>query len=190
MQLVSTTDRAAVGKFLGDAAVHRRGDSARRRRSDPPRGRRSHRCRSSSISTATATCTSTPAADLDMAREIVVNSQVPADGRVQRGRVAAGALPTSRASSCRRSATALATHGVEIRGDEQTCELVAGAKPATEEDYATEYPGPDHFVPRRRLARRGDRPHQPLRLAAHRRDRHRRSAAAARSSPPASTARR
>ena len=37
---------------------------------------------------------------------------------------------------------ALAEHGVEIRGDERTRELIAAAKPATDEDYATEYLGP------------------------------------------------
>ena len=66
----------------------------------------------------------------------------------------------------------LAEQGVEIRGDERTRELVpAAAKPASEADYATEFLGPDHLGPRGRFARRGDRAHQPLRLAAHRRDR-------------------
>lgn len=34
---------------------------------------------------------------------------------------------------------ALKEGGVEIRGDETTCRLIPGAKPATEEDWATEY---------------------------------------------------
>jgi glutamate-5-semialdehyde dehydrogenase len=37
---------------------------------------------------------------------------------------------------------ALAGQGVEIRGDEQTCELVADARPATNDDYAAEFLGP------------------------------------------------
>jgi glutamate-5-semialdehyde dehydrogenase len=32
--------------------------------------------------------------------------------------------------------------GVEIRGDDRTCELVPEAKPATEKDYAAEFLGP------------------------------------------------
>jgi len=37
---------------------------------------------------------------------------------------------------------ALADRGVEIRGDERTCRLFPQAKPATEQDYYTEYLGP------------------------------------------------
>ena len=51
-------------------------------------------------------------------------------------------MPTWPASSCPRSAERLREHGVEIRGDERTCELVPAAKPATEEDYAAEFLGP------------------------------------------------
>jgi glutamate-5-semialdehyde dehydrogenase len=40
------------------------------------------------------------------------------------------------------AAAALAKHGVEIRGDERTCEIVDAAKPATEADYAAEFLGP------------------------------------------------
>jgi glutamate-5-semialdehyde dehydrogenase len=36
----------------------------------------------------------------------------------------------------------LAAHGVEIRGCSETCRLVTAAKPATTEDYATEYLAP------------------------------------------------
>ena len=32
--------------------------------------------------------------------------------------------------------------GIEIRGDERTCELISTAKPATDDDYGTEYLGP------------------------------------------------
>ena len=61
---------------------------------------------------------------------------------------------------------ALAEHGVEIRGDERTLRTRPAAKPATEEDYAAEFLGPIISVQRRRFARRSDRPHQSLRLAA------------------------
>jgi glutamate-5-semialdehyde dehydrogenase len=37
---------------------------------------------------------------------------------------------------------ALATNGIEIRGDEATRKLIPTATPATEEDYAAEYLGP------------------------------------------------
>jgi glutamate-5-semialdehyde dehydrogenase len=37
---------------------------------------------------------------------------------------------------------ALARHGIEIRGDEQTRDLIPTAKPVTEEDYATEFLNP------------------------------------------------
>ena len=39
-------------------------------------------------------------------------------------------------------ATALSKYDVEIRGDQRTCELVDGAKPATEEDYKAEFLAP------------------------------------------------
>jgi glutamate-5-semialdehyde dehydrogenase len=38
-----------------------------------------------------------------------------------------------------RAAEALRERGVELRGDEATCTLVAGAKAATEDDYAAEF---------------------------------------------------
>jgi glutamate-5-semialdehyde dehydrogenase len=37
---------------------------------------------------------------------------------------------------------ALTERGVEIRGDDRTCELVVEAKPASDADYATEFLGP------------------------------------------------
>jgi glutamate-5-semialdehyde dehydrogenase len=37
---------------------------------------------------------------------------------------------------------ALVEKGVEVRGDERTCELVQEAKPASDEDYAAEFLGP------------------------------------------------
>jgi glutamate-5-semialdehyde dehydrogenase len=36
----------------------------------------------------------------------------------------------------------LIDHGIEIRGDMRTCEMIAGAKEAVEKDWSTEYLGP------------------------------------------------
>ena len=174
VQLVSTTDRDAVGQVSADAAVHRRGDSARRRRTDSPRGRRSP-----------------DAGHQAFQRQLPrVRRRV---GRFGHGRArfsstasASGwacamrpsrcwCMPTSPASSCPRLARRLAKQGIEIRGDERTCELIPAAKPVTDEDYATEYLGPDHFGARGRFGRGSHRPHQSLRLEAHGRDRHERS---------------
>jgi len=41
-----------------------------------------------------------------------------------------------------RICTALAENGVEIRGDQATCQIVPDAKPADEKDYYAEYLGP------------------------------------------------
>jgi len=57
-----------------------------------------------------------------------------AESLVVHGEVAAALLP--------RVAKALIERGIEIRGDQRTVELVPGAKPATDKDYATEYLGP------------------------------------------------
>jgi glutamate-5-semialdehyde dehydrogenase len=80
-------------------------------------------------------------ADLDMAREILVNSKCQrmgvcnaAESLLVHSEVDAEFLPAA--------AAALAKHGVEIRGDERTCELVKTAVTATEDDYRAEYLGP------------------------------------------------
>jgi glutamate-5-semialdehyde dehydrogenase len=76
-----------------------------------------------------------------MAREIVLNSKChrmgvcnAAESLVVHADVAGEFLPAI--------GRELAARGVEIRGDESTCELVPTAKPATEEDYAAEFLGP------------------------------------------------
>ena len=81
------------------------------------------------------------AADLDMAREIVINSKCQrmgvcnaAESLVVHADVAGEFLPAI--------GRTLAEHGVEIRGDERTCELVPEAKPASDEDFAAEFLGP------------------------------------------------
>jgi glutamate-5-semialdehyde dehydrogenase len=77
-------------------------------------------------------------ADPDMAERILVNSKCQRPGVCNAAEsllideaVAATLLP--------RLAAALRQRGVELRGCPATCRLVPEAKPATEEDYATEY---------------------------------------------------
>jgi glutamate-5-semialdehyde dehydrogenase len=81
------------------------------------------------------------AADLEMAQDILLNSKCQrigvcnaAESLVVHADVAGEFL--------RSVAAALARHGVKIRGDERTCELVPEAEPASDEDYATEFLGP------------------------------------------------
>jgi glutamate-5-semialdehyde dehydrogenase len=80
-------------------------------------------------------------ADLEMAREIVVNSKCQrmgvcnaAESLLVHSDVAAEFLPAV--------AAAMAPFKVEIRGDQRTCELVKTAKRATEADYGAEFLGP------------------------------------------------
>ena len=87
VQLVSTTDRAAVGKFLAmpqyiDLAIPRGGEGLIRRVAAE--------AKMPVIKHFTGNCHVyvDAAADLDMARRNRAQQQVPADGRVQRGRVA------------------------------------------------------------------------------------------------------
>jgi len=140
VQLVSTTDRAAVGKFLSlpqyiDLAIPRGGEGLIRRVATE--------AKMPVIKHFTGNCHVyvDAAADLDMARRIVLNSKCQrmgvcnaAESLVVHADVAGEFLPTI--------GRALAEHGVEIRGDERTCELVPQAKPASEADYAAEFLGP------------------------------------------------
>jgi glutamate-5-semialdehyde dehydrogenase len=80
-------------------------------------------------------------ADLEMAERITMNSKCQrmgvcnaAESLVVHADVAHEFLPHVGAR--------LAARGVEIRGDERTCELVPEAKAATEEDFAAEFLGP------------------------------------------------
>jgi glutamate-5-semialdehyde dehydrogenase len=140
VQLVSTTDRAAVGKFLAmpqyiDLAIPRGGEGLIRRVADE--------AKMPVIKHFTGNCHVyvDAAADLDMAREIVLNSKChrmgvcnAAESLVVHADVAGEFLPAI--------GRELADRGVEIRGDDRTCELVSKAKPATDEDYAAEFLGP------------------------------------------------
>ncbi len=140
VQLVNTIDRAAVGEFLRmpqyiDVAIPRGGEGLIRRVAAE--------AKMPVIKHFDGNCHIyvDASADLDMAREIVVNSKCQrmgvcnaAESLLVHSDVAAEFLPVV--------AAALAVHRVEIRGDEQTCERVDAAKPASEEDYKTEFLGP------------------------------------------------
>jgi glutamate-5-semialdehyde dehydrogenase len=140
VQLVSTTDRAAVGKFLAmpefiDLAIPRGGEGLIRRVAAE--------AQMPVIKHFTGNCHVyvDAAADLNMAREIVINSKCQrmgvcnaAESLVVHADVAGEFLPLI--------GKLLADHGIEIRGDERTCELVPDAKSASDADYATEYLGP------------------------------------------------
>ncbi len=140
VQLVETTDREAVGEFLAlpeliDVAIPRGGEGLIRRVAAEARMPViKHFAGNCHVYVDTA-------ADLVMAEQIVVNSKCQrmgvcnaAESLLVHADVATEFLPAV--------ATALAEKGVEIRGDERTCELVPAANPASEADYATEFLGP------------------------------------------------
>jgi glutamate-5-semialdehyde dehydrogenase len=140
VQLVSTTDREAVGKFLAmpeyiDLAIPRGGEGLIRRVAEE--------AKMPVIKHFTGNCHVyvDAAADLDMAREILINSKChrlgvcnAAESLVVHADVAGEFLPLI--------GKELAANGIEIRGDDRTCELIPQAKPATDEDYAAEFLGP------------------------------------------------
>jgi glutamate-5-semialdehyde dehydrogenase len=140
VQLVSTTDREAVSKFLAlpqyiDLAIPRGGEGLIRRVAAE--------AKMPVIKHFTGNCHVyiDASADLQMAEQILVNSKCQrmgvcnaAESLLVHADVAGEFLPAA--------GKALSRHGVEIRGDERTCELVPAAKPVTEEDYAAEFLGP------------------------------------------------
>jgi glutamate-5-semialdehyde dehydrogenase len=140
VQFVNTTDRAAVGKFLVmaeyiDLAIPRGGEGLIRRVAEE--------AKMPVIKHFTGNCHVyvDASADLNMAREVVLNSKCQrmgvcnaAESLVVHADVAGEFLPAI--------GRALTSHHVEIRGDDQTCELLPEAKPASDEDYATEFLGP------------------------------------------------
>jgi glutamate-5-semialdehyde dehydrogenase len=140
VQLVSTTDRSAVGKFLAmpqfiDLAIPRGGEGLIRRVAEE--------AKMPVIKHFTGNCHVyvDSAADLEMAREIVLNSKChrmgvcnAAESLVVHADVAGEFLPAI--------GRELAARGVEIRGDDRTCDLVPEAKQAHDEDYAAEFLGP------------------------------------------------
>jgi len=140
VQFVTTTDRAAVGQFLAmpefiDLAIPRGGEGLIRRVAAE--------AKMPVIKHFDGNCHVyvDSAADLPMATEILINSKChrmgvcnAAESLLVHVDVAGEFLPAV--------ARELAKHGVEIRGDERTCELIAAAKPASDDDYAAEFLGP------------------------------------------------
>lgn len=140
VQLVSTTDRVAVGYFLSlaeliDVAIPRGGEGLIRRVSEE--------ATMPVIKHFAGNCHVyvDAAANIEMAEAVTVNSKChrlgvcnACESLLVHADVAAEYLP--------RLAKALIANGIEIRGDEQTCELVSEATAATEEDFATEFLGP------------------------------------------------
>lgn len=140
VQIVNTTDRAAVGHFLGmheliDVAIPRGGESLIRRVAAE--------ATMPVIKHFTGNCHVyiDRAADLEMAESITINSKCQrlgvcntAESLLVHADIAAEFLP--------RIGKALGGHKIEIRGDEKTREYISTAKAATEEDYAAEYLGP------------------------------------------------
>jgi glutamate-5-semialdehyde dehydrogenase len=140
VQLVNTTDREAVGHFLGmndliDVAIPRGGEGLIRRVAAE--------AKMPVIKHFTGNCHVyiDKDADLEMAESIAVNAKTQrmgvcnaAESLLVHADAAGEFLP--------RAAQALGERGVELRGDARTCELVPSAEPAKEEDYAAEFLGP------------------------------------------------
>ena len=140
VQLVSSTDRDAVGLFLNmpefiNVAIPRGGESLIRRVSAE--------AKMPVIKHYAGNCHVyiDQDANPEMAENVLVNAKCQrmgvcnaAESLVVHRNVAAALLP--------RLCNALIRHGIEIRGDVSTCSLVPEAKRATEEDFYTEYIGP------------------------------------------------
>lgn len=140
IQLVGTSDRAAVGHFLAlsefiDVAIPRGGKGLIERVSAE--------ARMPVIKHYDGNCHVyvDESADASMATEIVVNSKCQRMGVCN----ACESLLVHRAIAGRvlpLLADALIARGVEIRGDNGTCQLVSDAVAATEDDWSEEYLGP------------------------------------------------
>jgi glutamate-5-semialdehyde dehydrogenase len=140
VQLVATTDRSAVGCLLQmpeyiDLCIPRGGESLIRRVADE--------ARMPVLKHFAGNCHVylDQSADPAMAERIVVNAKCQrmgvcnaAESLVVHSDAANVLLP--------RVGRALLDRGIEIRGDQRACHLLAAAKPATDEDYAAEYLGP------------------------------------------------
>lgn len=140
VQLVSTTDRDAVGHFLTqddyiDVAIPRGGEGLIRRVSaEATMPVIKHFDGNCHVYIDQEAC-------LEMATQIVVNSKCQRMGvcnacesLVVHREIAAEAIP--------QVVGALIDQGITIHGDELTCQLIESAVPATEEDFGTEYLGP------------------------------------------------
>ena len=131
-------------------------------------------------------------ADLDMARRIVIDAKTQKPGVCNAIETLLVHRDVAAEVPARAPASALQERGVELRGDGDRARRPrrsAWSPPPKK----TGRPNTSTSSSRSRpsmIARRGDRPHQPLRLAPHRRDRHHRprrppSGSCARSIPPA-----
>jgi glutamate-5-semialdehyde dehydrogenase len=141
IQLVPSVDRSAVGFMLGglggaiDVIVPRGGKSLVERVQED--------ARVSVFAHLEGVCHVyvDKGADLDMARDIVVNAKMRRTGICG----AAETLLVDRAVASTRLAPlvdALIEAGCEVRGDDETQSADARVKPATDEDWATEYLAP------------------------------------------------
>ncbi len=137
VQLVTTPDRAAVGRLLRlnqyiDLVIPRGGESLIRRVAEE--------ARMPVLKHYQGNCHVyvDRAANLDMAQRVLLNAKCQRPGVCN----AAESLLVHRdvaASFLPRAAAALRQRGVELRGCEETRRLVPDVKPATDEDYAAEY---------------------------------------------------
>ena len=140
VQLVQTTDRAAVGRFLSlgdliDVTIPRGGEGLIRRvvreATMPVIKHFDGNCH----------VYVDASADVEMAARIVENAKCQRMGvcnacesLLVHAAVAATALPVI--------AARLRTHGIEMRGDDRAAALLPDALPATEADWSKEYLGP------------------------------------------------
>lgn len=140
VQLVQTTDRAAVGEFLGlgeliDVAIPRGGEGLIRRvaaeATMPVIKHFDGNCHVYVDKTA----------DTEMAASIVENAKCQRMGvcnacesLLVHEAIAAEALPAIAAK--------LREHGIEMRADDRAAAVIKDALPATEEDWSAEYLGP------------------------------------------------
>ena len=172
VQLVPTTDRAAVGELLAmpeyiDLAIPRGGESLIRRVVAEAKMPVLKHYQGNCHVYVDARC------DLDMAIKIILNAKVQRPGVCN----AAETLLVHRAVApyfLPRAAEALLAAGVELRGDPVARTFVPDMNRAEPADWDTEYLDKILAVGGRRIARRGDRPHHAPRLGAHRGDRHQR----------------
>ena len=154
-----TTDRAAVGAPAGTARVHRPGHPPRRRKPDPPGRRRGADAGPEALSRATATSTSMPRADLDMAIRIILNAKVQRPGVCN----AAETLLVHRAIAAELPAQGRRRPRWPRGSSSAAIDRAAGRSSRHDPRRASRL---GHRVPRqdpgrrgRRLDRRGDRPH-------------------------------
>lgn len=140
VQLVATADRDAVTHFLAlaeliDVAIPRGGEALIRRVTAE--------ARMPVLKHFTGNCHVfvDSSADLAMAERITVNAKCQRLGTCNTCESLLVEQPIAR-DFLPRIGAALASQGIEIRGDTMTRELVPSAVPASELDYATEYLGP------------------------------------------------